>query len=204
MGKIIGTISEAELEDLYLDRNLSMQQIADVLHCSLNKVNYWMLKHDIPKRSRRDVNYIRRYPNGDPFCFKKPTTAEEILLYGLGMGLFWGEGNKADKNSVRLGNTDPSLIKAFVSFLVSIYSIDPKHLRFGLQIFTDINPDEALAYWKNELKVKDSQFYKITVTISGSIGTYRKKSKYGVVTVYYHNTKLRNLLMSQLADIAQG
>ena len=69
---------------------------------------------------------------------------------------------------------------------------------FGLQIFTDINSDIAMDFWIKKLKIKRSQFYKPIVTKSGSIGTYRKKSEFGVLTVMYHNKKLRNLLVSML------
>ena len=71
-------------------------------------------------------------------------------------------------------------------------------MRFGLQLFTDIDEKKALDYWVGKLKVRKNQFYKVTVTMSGSIGTYRKKSEYGVVTVYYNNTKLRNKLVELL------
>lgn len=41
------------------------------------------------------------------------------------------------------------------------------------------------------------------VTKSGSIGTYRSKNRYGVVTIYFGNTKLRDILVGQVAEIAQ-
>lgn len=109
-----------------------------------------------------------------------------------------GEGTKASNSSVRLGNTDPELLKEFMRFLTEICGVPKEKLRFGLQLFTDINSEAALAYWTQQLEVKPSQFYKITVTISGSLGTYRKKSMYGVATIYYHNKRLRDILVNFL------
>lgn len=116
----------------------------------------------------------------------------------MGLGLYWGEGTKAAKNSIRLGNTDPRLIFRFIEFLVSFFAISKTDLRFGLQIFTDINPRTALDFWVKELKINRKQFYKITVTKSRSLGTYRQKSQFGVLTVYYLNKKARDILVGSL------
>jgi len=116
----------------------------------------------------------------------------------MGLGLYWGEGNKANIHSLRLGNTDPELIKTYMSFLITLFGVKKENLKFGLQIFTDTKQEVALYYWVNKLDVKPSQFYKITVTISGSVGTYRHKSKYGVLTVYFHNKKLRDIVVNML------
>ncbi len=175
-----------------------MQEIASQLGCSLHKVVYYMDKYGIERRSRSEAVYQKHNPNGDPFKLKSIKSLSDAKLLGVGLGLYWGEGTKASKHSVRLGNTDPKLLIAFIDFLIYIFGVKKEDMRFGLQIFTDIHPQEALAYWVKELHVKPSQFYKITSTISGSIGTYRKKSMYGVVTVYYHNKKLRDMLVDML------
>lgn len=90
-----------------------------------------------------------------------------------------------------------------MEFLMKIFEVKKDDFRFGLQIFTDIDPKAALDFWVKSLKIRYSQFYKPTVTKSGSLGTYRQKSQYGVLTVHYHNTKLRDLLIKKLADVAQ-
>ncbi len=175
-----------------------MQEIAKGLRCSLHKVSYWMEKYKIKRRSISDAVYLKKNPDGDPFKIRAPKNLEEAKLFGMGLGLYWGEGTKADKGSVRLGNTDPSLLRKFMDFLVKFFEIKRSDLKFGLQLFTDINIKEALDFWVKSLKIKYSQVGKPVITISGSIGTYRKKSKYGVLTIYYHNKKLRDILVNML------
>ncbi len=153
-----------------------------------------MRHHGIQRRSISDASYLKHNPDGDPFKFVPPKTRDDILLFGLGMGLYWGEGTKSNKTDVRLGNTDPELMKAFMKFMMRFFSLQKTDFRFGLQIFTDMNKEEALRFWTRKLKVKKDQFSKVIVTISGSIGTYRKKSEHGVVTLHYNNTKVRALL----------
>jgi len=171
-----------------------MQEIAELQKCSLHKVAYWMTFYQIERRSKSDAVYLKNNPNGDPFKFKFPRSMQDAKIFGYGIGLYAGEGTKADKTSVRLGNTNPAIIFNFMHFLENIFKVQRKDFKFGLQLFTDIKEDVALDFWCKYLKVKGTQFYKTTFTKSGSMGTYRKKSEFGVVTLYYHNKHLRDML----------
>jgi hypothetical protein len=180
---------------LYVEKGLSVSAIARRLQCSESKVNYWLKNRGIPKRSIREAIYKKWNPKGDPFSVRTPTTVEEGVLYGLGIGLYWGEGTKANKNSIRLGNSNPALIKRFIDFLETFYCVDRNRLRFGLQIFSDMNADVALEYWARFLKIPKKQFYpKIIVTPYRGVGNYRQKTKHGVVTLYFNNSKLRDII----------
>jgi len=189
------------LEELYIGQNQSMQQIADSTGRSLNRVDYWMRKHHIMRRTRSDATYARHNPNGDPFTTKTRLTAKERELYGMGLGLYWGEGTKANPSSVRLGNSDPGIILRFIEFLEQIYGVGRRHMHFGMQLFTDCSFDEAIDHWTSILGVDKTQFYKPIRTISGSIGTYRKKNQYGVVTLYFNNKRLRDILVEQINNM---
>ncbi len=191
-------ITRNTLIKLYIEDKLSMTEIAKKLGCSVHKITYWMDIYEIKRRSISEAIYQKNNPNGDPFKIATIKSIKKAKLYGLGIGLYWGEGTKASKNSVRLGNSDPMLLNIFIKFLQECFNVDKKDLRFGLQIFSDIDPTDALKYWSSELDAKLSQFYKVHVTISGSVGTYRHKSKYGVVTIYFNNKKLRDILVGML------
>lgn len=196
-------IEEKGLRTLYLEQKMSVSQIADRYNCSQNKVTYWLQKYGIGRRSISEAVYIRSNPLGDPFRFKQPCTSEEWFLYGLGVGLFWGEGNKVNKNAVRLGNTDIDLIRNFLSFLRSVYQIEEGKLRFGLQLFNDISKNRALEYWSSGLGVSKEQFQRVVVTKSVQKGTYRRKSDFGVLTVYFSNTKLRDTIISAITELRE-
>src|SRR3990167_1904737 len=87
------------LARFYVQKKLSMQEIASRLSCSVNKVCYWMIKHNIQARSMSEAVYAKHNPPGDPFSFKQPTNLKEAELLGFGLGLYWGEGTKADRNT---------------------------------------------------------------------------------------------------------
>jgi len=194
-------INEKELRNLYETKLKSANEIAQVLGCSTTKVNYWLNKYNIKKRDIGAAVYIKSNPDGDPFLYKHPQTTEEYFLYGLGLGLFWGEGNKVNKSSVRLGNTDPELIRYFLRFLREIFLIKEEKLRFGLQVFSDVDPEVAKHYWVKKLAVSKQQFQKVVVTPQRGIGTYTKKNKYGVLTVYFSNTKLRGIIVDAITEL---
>lgn len=187
----------------YLRDKKSVHTIARELNCSDGKINYWLEKHSIPKRSISEAIYTRHNPNGDPFSTQGLQLNNDSLLFGLGLGLYWGEGTKRNLGQVRLGNTDPYLVKTFLLFLRRFYRIDNSRLRFALQIFTDMNQKKEEKFWREFLKIEAKQFYKTINTRSGSIGTYREKSKHGVLTIYFNNKKLRDILVGEIEKVKE-
>ena len=187
-------MSKRGLEKLYLKDGFSVMQIANKFSVSQHKINYWLSKYNIQKRTISEAMYLKLNPNGDPFCYQAPRNKAEWILFGLGIGLFWGEGNKRSKSSVRLGNTDPRLVRTFLIFLDKIFRVNRTKLRFGLQIFSDISSEVAKKYWEKKLNIPSSQFYKVTITPARNIGTYKYKSEYGVLTVHFANTKLKKAI----------
>lgn len=191
------------LVQLYTRDKKSVHDIAGIFHCSDGKINYWLHKHLITKRPISEAVYAMHNPDGDPFSFQTPRTNNDSFLFGLGLGLYWGEGTKKSLSSVRLGNTDPYLIKAFLIFLRKMYGINNSKLRFALQIFTDMNQKKEEKFWHEFLNIDAKQFYKTINTRSGSIGTYRTKSEHGVLTLYFGNTKLRNILIDEIEKMKE-
>jgi hypothetical protein len=183
----------------YSVEKLSMKQISLDLECSVHKVEYWMNKHSIKRRSISDAIYIKQNKNGDPFNIKSSLNSKEKLLKGLGLGIYWGEGNKKNTYSVRVGNTDPELLRVFVLFLRKICGVHEHKIRYGLQLFTDVEEQVALNFWQEQLGIDRSKIMPtVNRIVSGKIGTYKTKNEYGVITVYVNNRKLRDWMVAQL------
>lgn len=183
----------------YIKERKSISEIARILNKSETGINYWIKKYEIKKRTISEAIYLKNNPDGDPFNVIVPNNLYLSELKGLGIGLYWGEGSKKNKNSIKLCNSDPALINKFIEFLIKILGADKNRLKFSLQIYDDVDPEGVKKYWIQYLKIKPEQFYhKITITKSEKLGTYKKKNKLGVLNVYYHNTKLRNILIEML------
>jgi hypothetical protein len=189
------------LSDLYINKKQSSSQIAKKLNCSENKINYWLAKYEIKKRTISDAIYDLKNPLGDPFAIKQPKTLRQGVLFGLGLGIYWGEGLKRGKGGVRLTNTDAQMVRKFIDFLEKFCGIDRSKLRFSLQIFKDIDGEKALDYWRRELGIKKQQFYKTIVSKIRGEGTYKYKSDYGVIIVYFNNVKLKKIILEMIEKI---
>jgi len=186
------------LEELYISKKMSMADISKKLNCSIHKIQWWMEKYSLGRRNQSDATYAKRNPNGDPFKIKTDLSEEERELKGLGLGIFWGEGNKADKTSIKVGNTDSMLIKKFIEFLMVICGVCKEKLHYSLMIFNDSDPQTSAKFWASELGIDIKQLGKITVIPPQGKGTYKKKSDHGVLTVGCFNSKLRKWLGDQL------
>jgi len=199
-------IKEKILKDLYILKEMSMKDISKKLDVGEHQVDYWMRKYNIKTRSISNAVYLKYNKNGDPFKIptflkKENIYRDQKFLYGLGLGLYWGEGTRKSKNSVRLGNSDPQLIKKFIEFLVKIFNIKKSKLRFSLQIFSDVEEKVALNHWKKILKFPKKHFYRSIITKSIKPGTYKYKSKYGVLTLHFANTKLKNFIFEKISQL---
>jgi hypothetical protein len=193
--------SKKFLTKLYIKEKKSVAEVAKASGFGQRKISYWLEKHGIPKRSISEAIYAKANPNGDPFK-QFPVRGEGLaFLYGLGLGLYWGEGTKKNRFSVRLGNTDSKLIRAFLLFLEKVYGIKREKLRFELQIFSDVSPSVARKFWIQELKINPKQLYKARITPSLKKGTYREKNKFGVLTLNFGNKKLRNKICSLVDNL---
>ncbi len=176
-----------------------MSEVATHLGCSVHKVDYWLKKFSVQKRSRSESMYIKKNKTGDPFVIKTNLNKSEAQLFGLGIGIYWGEGNKKNLHAVRVGNTDPGLVLTYVKFLKEICQLQPEKIRYGLQVFTDVDENEAVNFWIEKLSITRQQIMPTISRInSGKMGTYKIKNRYGVMTVYVFNKKLRDWMVSQL------
>jgi len=179
---------------------MSVSDIARSLGYSSSKVDYWLNKFNIQKRSISEAIFAKKHDVDDGFMISRKLSPSDRILFGLGLGIYWGEGNKKNKHTVRVGNTDPRLLAVFIDFLVKICGVDRSKIKFSLQIFSDIDPKIALSYWVNTLKSNKNQVMPtINCIKSGKIGTYKMKNHYGVLTVYVFNMKHRNWLVDQLS-----
>jgi len=194
-------MNEDILKNLYLVKKLSSAEIAKRYNCSITKINYWLSFYKIQKRTIAEAIYQKNNPKGDPFLFSQPKDLKKMFLFGLGLGLFWGEGTKRNTHAVRLSNSDPELIKKFIDFLINIYDIDKEKLRFQILSYVDLKSDDLVSFWAKYLSVKSRQFFKTTILKKRGKGTYHKKMKYGVIIISFSNIKLRNLICSQIANI---
>ena len=193
----VSPIPQEQLMSLYASGK-SMMDISKQLNCSVHKVVYWMTKYKIPRRSISEAVYLAENPGGDPFKIKTDLSISEERLFGLGLGIYWGEGEKVSTGHVRVANSDPSLLLNFRNFLLSICRVTPSRIHYYLICFNDSDPKEVAAYWAKILEISEDKFGKIVQIGPQEKGTYRKKSKYGVCVIDATNIKLKSWIMQEI------
>ena len=186
-------ILKDELARLYYEQKLSMQEIANQLGWSLNKVVYWMEQYGFERRGWSEATYVKRNPNGDPFKIRMPETLEEKELFALALGLYMGEGVKKGLHQVAMANTNPAILRIFLTFLEKFCGVSRSEVKVWINIFDDSNVETAMKWWSEELNLSLEQFYETAVRKSRG-GNYTKKSEYGTLSVAFLNVKLKRVV----------
>lgn len=89
--------------------------------------------------------------------------------------LYWGEGTKRDLNII---NSDPFLIKTFVSCLYEL-GITKEQLRITIRIYEDMNKEKSIRYWANVLGVSEDKILNVNILHGKKNG----KLEYGMCRV---------------------
>ena len=178
-----------------------MSDIAKSLDCSIHKVEYWLKKYKITRRNKRDANYAKYNPNGDPFKIKVNLSQKEKNLYYLAIGLYWGEGGKTNYQTTRLVNSDPIMILVYYKFLINICQIIPSKIHFHLQTFKDNNVQIAKTYWANKLNISPANIHTSHPIPSQGKGSYKNINIHGVMAIDVYNTHFRAWIMEQLTKL---
>ncbi len=116
-------------------------------------------------------------------------------LFIAGLMLYWGEGDKATKNQVRLANSDPELVRLFVVFLQEACRIPAERIRAYLITYPDIEDQSNRRFWSFASGIPLSRFSKSTL-IEGRHKT--KRLRYGVCTVVVSSTYFKAKVLEWL------
>jgi hypothetical protein len=90
-----------------------------------------------------------------------PISRYERNLELAAIMLYWAEGCKSDKNTrVDFANSNPEMIRVFINFLRTSFSIDESKLRIYLYCYANQDAHELIEYWSNICSVPVNQFTK--------------------------------------------
>ena len=115
--------------------------------------------------------------------------------------LYLGEGRKNIKrSSLMFGNSDPSIIRFFLSLLRYCYNIDESKFRCTVQCRADQKTGELEKFWQDVTKISPSQFYKARID-HRTVGKISKKPEYrGVCRLDYFSAEIL-IELSQIAEM---
>lgn len=96
-------------------------------------------------------------------------TSRELLIAGL--FIYWAEGGKTQKYAISLSNTDPSMIRFFITWTACL-GIPKEKLVVRLHLYSDMNVEKEIRYWMRATQLPKRQFR----------NPYIKPSKFSSVT----------------------
>lgn len=98
---------------------------------------------------------------------------EKLLICSA---LYWGEGTKKDFS---LSNTDPLLIKVFVTVLRQVLKINSEDLKVSVRIYEDLDKEQCLSFWSEVVGIPKDQF----VNVNTLAGKKNGKLRHGMCRV---------------------
>lgn len=109
--------------------------------------------------------------------------------------LYLAEGGKTRKGSLMFGNSDPRIIKFFLSLLRNTFVLDEKKFRCTLQCRADQNIKSLQQFWSNITDIPPILFYKPQID-KRSLGKRTLKKEYkGVCRLDYFSAEIFHELM---------
>lgn len=189
------------ISELYLQKGMSMSEIANKYKMTVWKVVNYMRKNNIARRTSAETQKLQFERKPMSYMPKAKLTKSEQILKLVGLSLYWAEGAKTGGDTVDIANSDERIVSLFLTMLRSIYLIDEKRLRVFLYCHVNQNPDELISFWSNKLKISKHQFTKPYVKFEFKRNKVNKMPK-GLVHIRYNDRKLFKKIMEDIGIIA--
>jgi len=191
----------------------SVKEIADKLHIAKSTSSLWVrnIKLNEEAQKRLEGRKLLGYYRGGLTWQKKRIEAEKqrrILVLKVVNRikkdsnhfkiycalLYWCEGGKNEKDSLRFINSDPALIRTFLIFFRKSFITDHKKFRVLLHLHKYHNEKRQKEFWSSLTKIPKNQFLK---SFRKQNTAKRIKENYpGCATIYYYDVRLARELRS--------
>lgn len=210
--------SEKELAIKMRLRGMSYSQIKTKINVSKSTLSIWLEKYPLsPERIRllRDFNPRRIENCRNTKLQKRNARLDKIYkemsreigsfsnrdLFIAGLFLYWGEGTKAARDTVAFTNTDPNMLKFFIKWMKN-FGIPEEKMRVKLHLYQDMDINEKIKFWSDELKIPKENFRKPYIKPSKySSLTYKNSFGQGTCSIVYGNAELHNKIIAGLKYI---
>ncbi len=133
---------------------------------------------------KREAKYLIEFERAKKDIGK--ITERELFIAGF--FLYWAEGGKTRRNTLVISNTDPSMLKMYLKWLI-LLGIPKNKLKIKLHLYKDMNGNEEISFWQKELGIEKSQFQKAWIKKSKMTDlTYKNNFGHGTCNIILHHT----------------
>lgn len=123
------------------------------------------------------------------FASFEDTKINQFVICSL---LYWCEGNKSIHDGISFTNSDPRLVRTFVSLLRKVFTLDESKFRVCMHLHPYHDEKKQKTFWSNVTNIPLEQFRKSYLKPSSK--KYQKEGYQGCIRVQYHDSKLTHKL----------
>jgi len=197
----------------------SYSQIREVIKVSKSTLSLWL--KDLPLsdkklRELRDLNPIRIEKYQKTMKAKREANFLKVFdivekdiglldkrdYFIAGLFLYWGEGLKATRYTTSISNTDPKVLKFFITWLNKIFNIKKEDLSVRLHLYKDMSVKEERKFWCKELGLTSKNFQKDYIKDTKlDSQTYKNGFGHGTCNVMYYGKGVADYVKMSLKYI---
>lgn len=195
-------------------------EIKDILHIGKGTLSSWLRDmpltavqlHQVrdmnPRRiekfratmkKKSDMRFERAYEQAKKDIGR--LTKRDLFIAGI--YLYWGEGTKAERGGVSITNTDPAVIRTFLSW-ATMMNFSREDLYVRLHLYSDMDVKKETEYWSNELSIAQARFRKVHIKKSQlSNLTYKNGFGHGTCSIKFENMSKWEYIMMALKRVRE-
>jgi transcriptional regulator with XRE-family HTH domain len=122
-----------------------------------------------------------------------------------GCMLYWAEGEKA-RNSLRFSNSDPDMVRFFVSFLRRHFNVRDEEIRVTCYLFADHleRQREIEHFWLDVMGLREDSLRKSHVNVYSKYSEKKRANRlpYGTVKVVVNRTRIVQSIYGSIQEYA--
>lgn len=203
----------------------SLREIVDTLGVSKGSVSVWVRDIELTPEQRmkvdqnnpainpakrgqggRDSNRRNALARRQQYQDEGRTKAKEMdPLHMQGCLLYWCEGNKS-RNTVRFSNSDPDMMKLFISFIRKYFIVEDSKLTLyvGCTEFNERSWEEIALFWSKLLHIPITQIKELQADTRerGKIAPRKNRLPYGVVGLSFSRTDIIQHIYGAIQEYA--
>lgn len=204
------TSERVEARRLRSEEGRSVREIADLVRVSRGTVSVWVRDIELSPAQHEALRQRNPAYNGQRVGqavrsarareLRRTWQEEGRLLarrgesmHAGGAMLFWAEGDKC-RNSVRLSNSDPEVLRFFLRFLRQYYDVTDDMVSISCFLFADHleRQHEVEHFWLETLSLPQSCLRKSMVNIYSKHSQKKRKNKlpYGTCKLVVSRTRI--------------
>ena len=191
-------LPKSTLSDWLSKYPLTKEQIKEIERSSNRNREAGIEKCSITKQKKREARLDSIYKEE----VDRLLPLSEKELYLIGLFLYWGEGLKNIKGSLSLSNTDPSVVKFYLYWLIKSFNIPLEKIRIAVHLYADMDTETSLNFWSKTLRIPRKQFFRPYIKKSKRSEITQKGFGHGTCNVILANVRLKEKVIMGIKAIS--